>query len=122
MSLSIAVGSLGCEAPKIVSALASRLTAMNAPAGLKIVETSGVLESANAFSSGKTDLAVVRADVGDLSHAQVVVILAQAVAMLVAPPRSSITDMTALKGLTVGVAGGETNQKIISVLTKAYNP
>ena len=41
--------------------------------------------------------------------------------MLVAPPRSSITDMTALKGLTVGVAGGETNQKIISVLTKAYN-
>jgi len=121
VTLSIAVGSLDGEAPKIVSALASRLTAMNAPARLKIVETSGVLESANAFSSGKTDLAVVRGDVGDLSHAQVVVILAQAVAMLVAPPRSSITDMTALKGLTVGVAGGETNQKITSVLTKAYN-
>jgi TRAP-type uncharacterized transport system substrate-binding protein len=121
VTLSIAVGSLDGEAPKIVSALASQLTAMNAPARLKIVETSGVLESANAFSSGKTDLAVVRGDVGDLSHAQVVVILAQAVAMLVAPPRSSITDMTALKDLTVGVAGGETNQKIISVLTKAYN-
>jgi TRAP transporter TAXI family solute receptor len=120
-TLSIAVGSLDGEAPKVVSALASRLTAMNAPVRLKVVETAGALESANAFSSGKTDLAVVRGDVGDLSHAQAVVILAQAVAMLVAPPGSSITDMTALKGLTVGVAGGETNQKIVSVLTKAYN-
>jgi TRAP transporter TAXI family solute receptor len=120
-TLSIAVGSLDGEAPKVVSALASRLAAMNAPVRLKVVETTGALESANAFSSGKTDLAVVRGDVGDLSHAQAVVILAQAVAMLVAPPGSSITDMTALKGLTVGVIGGETNQKIVSVLTKSYN-
>jgi TRAP-type uncharacterized transport system substrate-binding protein len=120
-TLSIAVGSFDGEAPKIVSALASRLTAMNAPVRLKVVETAGALESAKAFSSGKTDLAVVRGDVGDLSHAQAVVIMAQAVAMLVAPPGSSITDMTALKGLTVGVAGGEANQKIVSVLTKAYN-
>jgi TRAP transporter TAXI family solute receptor len=121
VTFSIAVGSLDGEAPKVVSALASRLTAMNAPVRLKVVETTGALESANAFSSGKTDLAVVRGDVGDLSHAQAVIILAQAVAMLVAPPGSSITEMTALKGLTVGVAGGETNQKIVSVLTKAYN-
>jgi TRAP transporter TAXI family solute receptor len=120
-TLSIAVGSFDGEAPKIVSALASRLSAMNAPVRLKVVETAGALESAKAFSSGKTDLAVVRGDVGDLSHAQAVVIMAQAVAMLVAPPGSSITDMTALKGLTVGVAGGEANQKIVSVLTKAYN-
>jgi TRAP-type uncharacterized transport system substrate-binding protein len=121
VTLSIAVGSLDGEAPKVVSALASRLTAMNAPVRLKVVETSGALESANAFLSGKTDLAVVRGDVGDLSHAQAVIILAQAVAMLVAPPGSSLTEMTALKGLTVGVAGGEANQKIVSVLTKAYN-
>lgn len=121
VTLSIAVGSLDGEAPKIVSALASRLTAMNAPVRLKIVETAGAVESANAFSSGKTDLAVVRGDVGDLSHAQAVVILAQAVAMLVAPPGSSIIEMSALKSLTVGVAGGEANQKIVSVLTKAYS-
>jgi TRAP-type uncharacterized transport system substrate-binding protein len=121
VTLSIAVGSSDGEAPKAVSALASRLTEVNAPVRLKVVETAGALESANAFSSGKTDLAVVRGDVGDLSHAQAVVILAQAVAMLVAPPGSSITDMTALKGLTVGVVGGGANQKIVSVLTKAYN-
>jgi TRAP-type uncharacterized transport system substrate-binding protein len=118
---SIAVGSLDGEAPRVLSALASRLAATNAPVRLKIVETSGAVESASSFSTGKTDLAVIRGDVGDLSQAQAVVVLAQAVALLVAPPGSSITDMAGLKGVTVGVVGGEANQKIVRVLTKAYN-
>ena len=69
VTLSIAVGSLDGEAPKVLSALASRLAATNAPVRLKIVETTGAVESASAFASGKTDLAVVRGDVGDLSQA-----------------------------------------------------
>src|SRR5215475_11978565 len=121
VTLSIAVGSLDGEAPKVVSAIASRLAETNAPVRLKVVETAGALESANAFASGKTDLAVVRGDVGDLSQAQAVVVLAEAVALLVAPPGSSITDMAALKRVTVGVVGGETNQKIVRVLTKSYD-
>jgi TRAP transporter TAXI family solute receptor len=120
VTLSVAVGSLDGEAPRILSALASRLAAAQAQVRLKIVETSGPLESASSLSSGKTDLAIVRGDVGDLSKAQAVVILTQAVALLVAPPGSSITDMAALKRVTVGVVGGETNQKIVRVLTKAY--
>jgi TRAP-type uncharacterized transport system substrate-binding protein len=120
-TLSIAVGSLDGDAPKIVSALASRLTANNAPVRLKVVETSGPIESAAMFSQGKTDLAVVRGDVGDLSHAQAIIVLAQAVALLVAPPGSTITDMAGLKRTTVGVVAGETNQKIVSVLTRAYD-
>src|SRR5215475_159193 len=103
VTLSIAVGSVDGEAPKVVSALASRLAEMNAPVRLKVVETASALESANAFSSGKADLAVVRGDVGDLSQAQAIVVLAQAVAMLVAPPGSTITDMAGLKHTTVGV-------------------
>jgi TRAP-type uncharacterized transport system substrate-binding protein len=121
VTLSIAVGSLDGEAPKVVSALASRLAVNNAPVRLKVVETTGPIESAAAFSSGKTDLAVVRSDVGDLSQAQAILVLAQAVALLVAPPGSSITDMAGLKRVTVGVVGGETNRKIVSVLTKAYD-
>jgi TRAP-type uncharacterized transport system substrate-binding protein len=121
VTLSIAVGSFDGDAPKIVSALASRLTVNNAPVRLKLVETAGPIESAAAFSSGKTDLAVVRGDVGDLSQAQAIVVLAQAVALLVAPPGSAITDMAGLKRTTVGVVAGDTNQKIVSVLTKAYD-
>ena len=121
VTLSVAVGSLDGEAPKIISALASRLAVNNAPVRLKVVETAGALESADAFSSGKTDLAVVRGDVGDLSQAQAVVVLAQAVAMLVAPPGSSITKMDELKRVSVGVVGGETNQKMVNLLTTAYD-
>jgi TRAP-type uncharacterized transport system substrate-binding protein len=120
VTLSIAVGSLDGDAPKIVSALASRLVVNNAPVRLRIVETSGPLESASALSSEKADLAVVRGDVGDLSQAQAIVVLAEAVAMLVAPPGSSITDMAGLKRTTVGVVGGDTNQKIVSVLINSY--
>ncbi len=121
VTLSIAVGSLDGDAPKILSALASRLAVNNAPVRLRVVETSGPIESADAFSSGKTDLAVVRGDVGDLSQAQAIVVLAQAVALLVAPPGSAITDMAGLKRTTVGVIAGDTNHKIVSVLAKAYD-
>jgi TRAP transporter TAXI family solute receptor len=120
-TLSIAVGSLDGEAPRIAAALASRLAETKAPVRLKIVQTANAIESASAFSQGKTDLAVVRGDVGDLSKAQAVVILTEAVALLVAPPGSSITDIAGLKRTTVGVVGGDTNQKIVSVLTKAYD-
>jgi hypothetical protein len=47
--------------------------------------------------------------------------MGQAVAMLVAPPGSSLAEMTDLKRVTVGVVGGEVNQKIVSVLTKSYD-
>ena len=49
VTLSIAVGSLDGDAPKIVSALASRLAVNNAPVRLKVVETTGPIESAAAF-------------------------------------------------------------------------
>ena len=120
-TLTIAVGSLDGEATRLVSALASRLAATNAPVRLNLVETTSALEAANLFSSNKTDLAVVRGDVGDLSQAQAVVILAHAVVLLVAPPGSSIADIAGLKRLTVGVVGGEMNRKVVSALTEEYD-
>lgn len=121
VTLTIAVGSLDGEATRIVSALASRLAATNAKARLKVVEAAGPLDAANQFSSGKTDLAVVRGDVGDLSQAQAVVVLTHAVLLLVAPPGSPITDMAGLKRGTVGVVGGEANRKFVRVLTDEYD-
>jgi TRAP transporter TAXI family solute receptor len=120
-TLTIAVGSLDGEAPKIVSALASRLAEANAPVRLKLVETPGAIEAADLFSSNKTDLAVVRGDIGDLSQAQAIVILAHAVVLLVAPPGSSIADIADLKRASVGVVGGEVNRKVVSVLTQEYD-
>jgi TRAP-type uncharacterized transport system substrate-binding protein len=121
VTLTIAVGSLDGESGKVISAIASRLVAMDAPVRLKAIETGSALGAADAFSSGKADLAVVRGDVGDLSQAQAVVVVAHAVALLIAPPGSSISDVPGLKRRTVGVVGGEINQKIVDVLTKEYD-
>ena len=61
-TLTVAVGSLDGEATKLMSALASRFAATNAPVRLKLVETASALEAADMFSLNKTDLAVVRGD------------------------------------------------------------
>jgi TRAP-type uncharacterized transport system substrate-binding protein len=120
-TLTIAAGSLDGEAARIMSAIASQLAATNARVRLNVIETPSALDAATAFSSGKTDLAVVRGDVGDLSQAQAVIVVAHAVVLLMAPPGSSIAALPDLKRSTVGVVGGETNRKIVSVLTDEYD-
>ena len=120
-TLTIAVGSYDGEASRVVSALASKLAQQKAPVRLSMVETGTALDAANAFSSGKVDLAVVRGDVGDLSQAQAVAIVAHTVVLLVAPPGSAITDMASLKRATVGVVGGDMNKRLIKLLTDEYD-
>jgi TRAP-type uncharacterized transport system substrate-binding protein len=119
-TLSIAVGSLDGEAGRIANAIAGRFAEKKAEVRLNVVETSGALEAANAFSSGKTDLAIVRGDVGDLSKAQAVIVVARAVALLVALP-PAIDGLAELKRATIGVVGGETNRKLVGVLTNEYD-
>ncbi|UFW75863.1 MULTISPECIES: TAXI family TRAP transporter solute-binding subunit [Bradyrhizobium] len=119
-TLTIAVGSLDGEATRLVSALASRLAVVNAPVRLKLVETTNALDAAEQFAAEKVELAVVRGDVGDLSQAQAIVVLAHAVVLLVAPPGSSITEIAGLKRTSVGVIGGEMNRKVVDVLSDEY--
>jgi TRAP-type uncharacterized transport system substrate-binding protein len=80
-----------------------------------------VLDAAKAFAAGKADLAVVRADVGDLSQARAVAVMAEGVVMIVAPPGSNITSIAKLRDHTVGVAGGEINRNVVEALKKEYD-
>jgi TRAP-type uncharacterized transport system substrate-binding protein len=120
-TLTVAVGSLDGEASRLVTAIARKLTQSNAPVRFSLIETGSALEAASTFASGKADLAVVRGDAGDLSQAQVVAIVAHAVALLVAPPGSPVTDLAELKRATVGVIGGDINRKIVKALTDEYD-
>ena len=119
-TLSVAVGSIDGEAAKAMSAIASRLASTDAPVRLKVVDSGTALEAANTFAAGKTDLAVVRGDVGDLSQAQAVVVVSHVVVLIVVPPGSAIDSIDKLKGRRVGVIGGETNAKIVDVLSKEF--
>ncbi len=120
VTLTVAVGSIDGEASKAMSAIASHLVSINAPVRFKVVDTGTALEAARAFAGGKADLAVVRGDVGDLLQGGSVVVVAHVVALIIAPPGSSIDSVEALKGHTVGVIGGEANAKLVDVLSKEY--
>jgi TRAP-type uncharacterized transport system substrate-binding protein len=121
VTLTIAVGSIDGEAAKAMSAIAGRLASIKAPIRLNVTDAGTAFEAARAFAAGKVDLAVVRGDVGDLSQAQAVVVVAHMAALIIAPPGSTITSLSALKGRTVGVLGGEANAKIVDVLTNTYD-
>ena len=73
---------------------------------LNVVDSGTALDAAKTFSAGKTDLAVVRGDVGDLSQAQAVVVVSHLVALVVVPPGSPIDSIDKLKGRRVGVISG----------------
>jgi TRAP-type uncharacterized transport system substrate-binding protein len=120
-TLTIAVGTLDREANNLLNILAGKLTLARAPVRLNIVETSSVLESANLFAAGKVDLAVVRGDVGDLSQAKTVLVVAHAVALLLAPAGSTASNLSDLKKTTIGVVGGDANRKLMDVLTAEYD-
>jgi TRAP-type uncharacterized transport system substrate-binding protein len=119
-TLTVAVGSIDGEASKAMLAIASRLVTTNAPVRLQVIDTGTALEAAKTFAAGKANLAVVRGDVGDLSQAGAVVIVAHIVALIIAPPGSSISSIDGLKNRSVGVIGGEANTKLVDVLSKEY--
>src|ERR1039458_10216207 len=100
-TLSVAVGSIDGEAAKAMSAIASRLVSTNAPVRLKVIDSGTALEAAHAFAAGKTDLAVVRGDAGDLSQAQAVVVVSHVVVLVVVPPGSAIDSIERMKGRPV---------------------
>ncbi len=120
-TLSLAVGSFDGQAAQIASIVAGRLDATNSPVRLKIVRTDNAVDSAKMFAAGKVDLAIVRADVGDLSQARSVALVAKSVLMILALPGSGITSIEKLKGHTVGVVGGDVDQKIVDALKTEYD-
>jgi TRAP-type uncharacterized transport system substrate-binding protein len=120
-TLTIAVGSFDGEAKQIASVVAGRLAITQSPVRLRIEDSGNVLDAAKAFAAGTADLAVVRADAGDLQQARTVALTAHGVVMIVAPPGSSITSIAKLRGHTVGVVGGEINHSVVEVLKKEYD-
>ena len=119
-TLSLAVGSFDGEATRIASIIAGRLDAARSAVRIKVVPTDSVLDSAKMFAAGKVDLAIVRADVGDLSQARSVVLVNKSVLMILAPG-TALTSIEKLRGHTVGVVGGEINQRIVDALKKEYD-
>ena len=121
VTLKVAAGSIDGEAVTLMSVIASRLASTNSHIRLKVVDAETALGASKALSSGQVDLAIVRADVGDLSTARTVALVTHGVLMIVVPSGSTIEGMDDLKGKTVGVLGGEANRRVVEVLTQEYD-
>jgi TRAP-type uncharacterized transport system substrate-binding protein len=120
-TLTVAAGSYDGSAAQLMSAIATRLANSKSSIRLKVVDVGTALEASKEFAAGKADLAIVRADVGDLSSARTVVLATHGVVMLIVPPGSNIEDMDGLAGKMVGVVGGEVNHRVVEVLTREYD-
>src|SRR3984885_15683924 len=121
VTLTVAVGSFDGGAKQVASLIAGRLATIDSPVRLKVENAGNVLDAAKAFAAGNADLAVVRADVGNLSQARAVAVTAQGVVTIVAPPGSNITSIAKLRDHTVGVVGGEINHHVVEALKKEYD-
>ena len=121
VTLTIAVGSSDGDGKKIASIVASRLAITESSVRLTVQDAGSLRDAAKAVDIGTADLAIVRADVGDLSYARTVAVTARGVVMIIAPPGSAITTIAKLRGHTVGVVGGEVNRGVVDVLKKEYD-
>jgi TRAP-type uncharacterized transport system substrate-binding protein len=120
-TLTVAVGSLDGEARQAASVIAGHLATTDASVRLKVENAGSIFDAATALAAGHVDLAVVRADVGNLSQARSVAVMGHGVVMLVAPPGSSITSIEKLRDHSIGVVGGEINHRVVEVLKKQYD-
>jgi len=120
-TLTVAVGSFDGDIARLMTGIAGRMASSNSPVRLKVVDKGTVAEASKALSSGETELAIVRGDVGDLSTARTLVQISQGVLLIVTPPGSTIKEIADLKGKTVGVIGGEINHSIAEILAKEYD-
>jgi len=118
--LTLAVGSSDGDTGQIASLIAGRLAISNSPVRIKIEKAGNTLDAAQAFATGGADLAIVRADAGDLHEARAVALVARAVLTIVTPPGSAVSDISKLRGHTVGVVGGEINHGLVELLKKEY--
>ncbi|QQO32556.1 hypothetical protein JJC00_28930 [Bradyrhizobium diazoefficiens] len=117
--LSIAVGSTDGEANSLVSAIAARLAASGSHVRMKVIDSGTALKASEMLTTGKTQLAIVRGDTGNLSDARSVLLLSHGVVLILAPSGGpdSLGD---LRNATIGVLGGEINRSVVEALKQVY--
>jgi TRAP transporter TAXI family solute receptor len=120
-TLTVAAGSAEGDAFHLMSAIAARMSSTGSSVRLKVVDKGTPLEAVKAFSNGEADLATARGDIGDLSAAKTVVVVANAVVLIVVPPGSPITKIDDLKGKNIGVLSMDLNRRVVQAITKEYD-
>lgn len=126
--LRIAVGPAGSNDVKVVQALTQGFAEKHNHIRLRLVQTDGAAASAQALGDRKTDLAIIRGDLGVPDNAQAVATLRKNIVVLWAPPAkgkgkkaAKITKIEQLAGRRVGVIGRPpANINLFKVILQQY--
>jgi TRAP-type uncharacterized transport system substrate-binding protein len=118
--LTVAAGSADGEALSLISAISTRLTASNFHIRLKVIDTGTSLKASEMLATGKAELAIVRADTGNLSDARSVLLLTHGVVLIVAPSAAIPDSVGDLRDTTIGVIGGAINRPTVEALKQVY--
>jgi TRAP transporter TAXI family solute receptor len=102
-TLRVAVGPLGNENVRTITAAIQTLQREREPFRLKMVITTGGQQTSELLDSGKVDLAVVRPDAFLPRNGATVAIMYSEEAVLIAPGTSGYETVASLKGKTVAV-------------------
>jgi TRAP transporter TAXI family solute receptor len=125
--LRIAVGPANSDDVKLVHALSQGFRS-HGYIRLRLLQTDGSAESAQALANGKVDLAIIRGDLDVPKNAQAVATLRKNVAVLWVPPAAKgkkagpkITKIAQLAGRRVGVVGRTAaNVNLLKVILQQY--
>lgn len=120
-TLRVAVGPLGSEDTRLVTAMAQYLAREKSSVRLKLVMTAGVGDSARSLEAGRAEVAVVRSDVAIPAKSQTIAILHRDAAVLAVPATSSVTRVAELAGRRIGIPrNGELNTGLLAVILGHY--
>ncbi|HEX9468278.1 MAG TPA: ABC transporter substrate-binding protein, partial [Bradyrhizobium sp.] len=130
VALRIAVGPANSDDVKLVQTLAQAFAQTHSYVRLRPIPTDGAAASAQVFSDGKADLAIIRGDLDVPKNAQAVATLRKNVAVLWVPPPAKgkgkksgpkITRIPQLAGHRIGVVGRtEANVNLLKVILQQY--
>jgi TRAP transporter TAXI family solute receptor len=116
-TLRVAVGPLGNENVRTITAAIQTLQREREPFRLKLVITTGSQQTGEFLDTGKVDLAVIRPDALLPRNGATVAIMYSEEAVLIAPGTSGLESAVNLKGKTVAVLrDGPGNLRILEII------
>jgi len=121
-TLTVAVGPPGSDDERLVSAIAQKLAADNAPVRLKLSPRDTPATAASAIDKGEVDLAIIRSDRTIPGAARAIAIFHRNVVVLMATPAGKVKRVADLAGKTIGVIGRPgMNDGILETLLEHHN-
>ncbi len=119
--LTVAVGPAHSDDADLVNAWSRSLGAENSSIRLKILPTSGPVQSLEKVQNGEAKMAVTRTDVGKSERARAVALLHSDPVVIVAPEKAKIENFGQLKGKTLGVIGPpQANDALLETLRRHF--